>query len=190
MCALRHNGSGIQRAVLNADSRGHRCNVVVTYLAWRQGKKYLPGVGGQVGKPGGGALGHGGRASFTLYVLLGPSLAVAVALAGFRLTRDTGGLQRPTEPQATATASPLASPTTASATPPIVLPGRAATSPATDPRTLPPSAAPATAAPTAPPPTTLSPTAPPAPSLTPPPTSTPPLPTLPPLPTPIPTPPG
>src|SRR3989442_9321327 len=166
-----------------------RCNVVVTYPARRRGKKYLPGVGGQMGKPGYESLGRGGRASFTLYVLLGPSLAVAVALAGFSVTRDTGGRQTPGHPQASATVSPPASSTTASATPPMVLPGPAATSPATaEPRTLPPSAAPATAAPTAPPPATLSPTEPPAPSLTPPPTSTPPLPTLPPLPTAIPTP--
>src|SRR5207244_4643139 len=32
-------------------TRAHLCNVVVTYPAWREGKKYLPGVGGQVGKP-------------------------------------------------------------------------------------------------------------------------------------------
>src|SRR6266566_2270086 len=119
-------------------------------------------MGGREGKPGGRAFGHAGRASFTLYVLLGPSLAIALALAGFSLIRDAGG-------QSTPSASPFpstASPSILGSIPPQTLPGPA---------------------PTAAPTQTTSPTIAPVPSLSAPPTpeatKTPPLPTLPPIPT-------
>jgi len=141
-------------------------------------------MGGREGKPGGRAFGHAGRASFTLYVLLGPSLAIALALAGFSLIRDAGG-------QSTPSASPFpstASPSILGSIPPQTLPGPAATSPsATAARTATPSAAPTAPAPTAAPTQTTSPTIAPVPSLSAPPTpeatKTPPLPTLPPIPT-------
>ena len=188
-----------------------RCNAVVTLNAWTEGKNYLPGVGGREGKSIDRAPGRGGRASFTLYVLLGPSLAVGLALAGFSMTRNAVDAGSPPGLPGKATASPSGG----------VLPGPAqpetsplpagSTAPATtlEPRTATPSVRP-TSAPTAPP--TASPTTPPtapalvtnAPTATPtasptPPTATPtasptqsptstlPLPTLPPLPTPIPT---
>jgi len=169
---------------------GHRCNVAATYPSIRHGKNYLPGVGGSEGKPGGRGFGHGSRASFTLYVLLGPSLAVGLALAGFSVMRDSGAAQRPPDSSGAPTASPTAS-NGGAASPTSPATGASGTPRATpDMRTTAPPVAP-TAAPTAPPAATNSPTLPPAPSLpatpTPVPTSTPALPTLPPLPTPVPT---
>src|SRR5439155_1569277 len=95
-----------------------RCDGVVTYHACRQGKNYLPGVGVPEGKSGDRAPGHGGRASFTLYVLLGPSLAVGLVLAGFSLTRDAGILRVTGDSSPTPAASPLVTPTNGS-TPPL-----------------------------------------------------------------------
>ena len=162
----------------------HRCNVVVTYPVVRRGNKCLPSVGGLEGRQGERASGLGGRASFTLYVLLGPSLAVGLALAGFSATSATDGQALPASPSA-ATESPLATATNGSASPSTAsgpAPAASATLPATPgTRTSAPSV-PATAAPTAPPSRTTTPTVPPP---TPAPTSsTPTVPSLPPLPTP------
>jgi hypothetical protein len=169
-----------------------RCNVVVTYPPLGQGKKYLPSVGGLEGRQGEGASGHRGRASFTLSVLLGPSLAVGLALAGFSATWDAGSRHAPADSASTPTAFPLGTATSGPTLPPTApAPAASPTPLATPPtRTPTPSApsVPASAAPTAPPPTTIPPTvAPPTPSLpaTPtPPTGTPSLPTLPPVPAP------
>ena len=167
-----------------ASLRPHiRCNGVATYHGLPRGKNYLPGVGIE-GKPGGRAFGQAGRASFTLYVLLGPSLAIGVALAGFPLTRDAASPAAPSGSPAPA----VGSPSVTGSIPPKTLPGPAATfASATASRTATPSASPPAAAPTAPPTETTSPTIAPVPSLsappTPAPTKTPPLPTLPPIPT-------
>ncbi|HEY8825269.1 MAG TPA: hypothetical protein VIP07_10315 [Candidatus Limnocylindria bacterium] len=131
-----------------------------------------------------------------MYVLLGPSLAVGVALAGFSLTRDAVGGNPPTPSAATASPSgaPLPGPAQPGATlvplgsigPTITATPRTPTPTPTRAVTAAPTASaiatnPPTAAPTIPP--TPAPTA----SGTPLPTSTPPLPTLP-LPTlPLPT---
>jgi hypothetical protein len=170
----------------------HPCNGVVTFRAVTGGNNYRPGVGRE-GKSGGQAFGQTGRASFTLYVLLGPSLAVGVALAGFGLTRDRVGQNSPSDAPA-ATASPSSSSSIGSL-PPQTLPGPAATSPGpTDLRTATPTASPSVAAPTVPPSQTNTPTNAPVPSIstppTPAPTKTPPLPTFPPIPTAVPTLPG
>jgi hypothetical protein len=175
----------------------HRCNRVVTFRAVTGGNNYRPGVGRE-GKSGGQAFGQTGRASFTLYVLLGPSLAVGVALAGFGLTRDRVGQDSQSEAPA-ATTSPSASPTNGSLVP-QTLPGPAATFPrVTDARTATPTASPSVAAPTVPPSQTNAATTAPVPSTstpptpaptttpTPAPTTTPSLPTLPPIPTAVPT---
>ena len=179
-----HSGFGWASGITCA----HRCNVPATYPHLREGKKYLPGVGGLPGKLGDRAFGHGGRASFTLYVLLGPSLAVALALAGFSLMQGTGGGQQPPGTSGTPTASPLVSPTNGAAPTSPAIGASAAPVATPGARTSGPTGA-ATAAPTAPPAPTNPPTLAATPSLpipptpTPPPTSTPVLPTLPPVPT-------
>ena len=192
MCARRDNRGRIEDASAGWGPGASRCNVAATYPAIPHGKNYLPGVGGPEGKPGDRGFGQGGRASFTLYVLLGPSLAVGLALAGFSLMRDGGGRQPTPDPSSSATASPLVSPSNgAAASPTSPATGTSGTPKATpDTRTSPPPVAP-TAAPTATPAATNPPTVAPGPSLpatpTPIPTSTLSLPTLPPLPTPVPT---
>lgn len=132
------------------------------------------------------------RTSFALYVLLGPSIAVAVALAAFSLSRDIGEVRTggfPGLPLAPATASP-ATPTNASAAPrdPSQAPAVSTQAPTATPRITTgaptPTARPddITPRPTAAP--TLAPTIPPSLAPTVPPTSAPILPTLPPVPTP------
>jgi hypothetical protein len=146
---------------------------------------------------------EGGRGSFALWVLLGPSLAVGLALAALSLTREAVGdiVPQPALPSSTAssTTTPGVAPSTSTApntssgqpttssgqpatsspqaTTRTVLPTPAATAPPTQPPTPTPSATPA-------PTTTLplpTPTLPlPTPTLSPP-TPTLPLPTLPPL---------
>ena len=159
-----------------------RCDEAATYLMWGQGKNYLPNVGAVEGNVKARALGQRGRGSFTLWVLLGPSLAVGLALAGFNLTREATGLSVPPSGSPTASPSsvPLAGPSDATTSP--TSPGSQAPGKTPDPRTAAPTLPP-TSAPTAPP--TAAPTAPPA---TNPPTTAPPIPTptpvitLPPLP--------
>jgi hypothetical protein len=193
MCAHQHNRSGIPLSGLSCAPRKSRCDEVVTYQTLRQGKNYLPGVGGFEGKPSDRAPGRGGRGSFTLYVLLGPSLAVGLALAAFSFTRDAVDAISPATSAPTASPSGSAEPAT-SAVParsigPAGTPDTRTPVPTNRPTIAPttPPTAPPTVAPTAPPVVTNPPTAAPTASPTPAPTNTLPLPTLPPLPTPIPT---
>src|SRR6266850_1347210 len=131
------------------------------------GGKGAPLIGERVGAPA-------ARTSFALYVLLGPSIAVAVALAAFSLSRDITDPRTGDFPGLPVAPAPAAATQAPTATPTPRAPSSTIRPDDSTPR------------PTAPP--TLAPTLPPsiAPTVAPtvPPTSAPILPTLPPVPTP------